>query len=278
MKDIFDRVSLRCSRATTRAYSTSFTIGIWCLAKRLRDPIYAIYGFVRLADEIVDSFHHFDQDRLLQELRHETCAAIDRRISVNPILNSFQQTVHEFGIETDLIDLFLKSMEMDLHHKKYDQPGYEQYILGSAEAVGLMCLKVFCHQQPPEYDRLKPYAMKLGSAFQKVNFLRDIQADYELLGRTYFPDVQMSDFSPDTKRKIEQDIAADFAEAFQGLKQLPAGARFGVYVAYVYYLALFKKIRNTPSHRILKTRIRIPQRAKATLLVYSFLKHRLNLL
>lgn len=278
MKALFDTVSIRCSRLTTKAYSTSFSLGILCLGKKLRDPVYSIYGFVRFADEIVDSFHDYDKPTLLAKFREETYAALDAGISINPILNSFQHTVFQYGIERALIEQFLKSMEMDLFQKSYSDSGYKEYILGSAEVVGLMCLRVFCQGDDSRYHQLKPYAMSLGSAFQKVNFLRDIKADYKDLGRTYFPSLTMSRFDDESKKAIEEDIAKDFRKAFEGIRKLPRSSRLGVYVAYVYYLALFKKIRNTPSDLIMKTRIRVRNRQKATLLAYSIVKHQLNMI
>jgi phytoene/squalene synthetase len=278
MKELFDKVSIRCSRLTTQAYSTSFSLGIFCLHKKLRDPVYAIYGFVRFADEIVDTFHDFDKAALLQQFKADTFKAIQEKISLNPILNSFQATVHQFNIDDELINQFLQSMEMDLTEKTYDNRNFEQYILGSAEVVGLMCLKVFCEGDGDMYAKLKPYAMKLGSAFQKINFLRDLRADYVDMGRTYFPDVEMSQFDEACKQKIEESIAEDFYQGYLGIKALPKSARLGVYVAYVYYLALFRKIRNTPSELVLRTRIRIRNRHKARLLAYSFVKHQLNLI
>ena len=278
MKEIFDSVSIRCSRLTTQAYSTSFSIGIFCLEKELRDPVYSVYGFVRFADEIVDSFHQYNKRHLLDEFRHDAWRAIEEKISLNPILNSFQHVVNRFSIDHILIDQFLKSMEMDLEQQQYDENGFREYILGSAEAVGLMCLKIFTHEKPELYDSLKPYAMSLGAAFQKVNFLRDLKADFVGLGRVYFPGLNLVQFDEETKKAIEHSISEDFSHAFKGLKQLPRGSRFGVYVAYVYYLALFRKIKNTPSQRVLQARIRIPKSEKATLLAYSFVKHQLNLI
>ena len=277
MKALFDEVSLNCSKLTTKSYSTSFSLGIYCLHKSLRNPIYSIYGFVRFADEIVDTFHSYNKAALLQRFTNDTLTAIDERISLNPILNSFQETVHRFNIDMSLILQFLKSMEMDLDKKSYDRSEFSDYVLGSAEVVGLMCLKVFCHNQPHRYEELKPRAMSLGSAFQKVNFLRDLKADYEGMGRSYFPGLDLRKFDDESKKKIEESIAADFKEAFKGVCELPRTSRFGVYVAYVYYLALFKKIRNTPSELVMKTRIRIRNRQKATLLAYSFVRHQLNI-
>lgn len=278
MKELFDHVSIQCSRLTTKAYSTSFSLGIFCLDKRLRDPIYAIYGFVRFADEIVDTLHDFDKQTLLDRFKQDTYLAINEGISLNPILNSFQATVNHYHIETELIAQFLKSMEMDLQQKEYSDKELKEYILGSAEVVGLMCLRVFCEGNKDLYLHLKPYAMSLGSAFQKINFLRDLNADYIGLGRTYFPGIDLSQFNDSCKREIEESIDNDFHQGYLGIKQLPRTARFGVYVAYVYYLALFRKIKNTPSEMVLKSRIRIRNRHKARLLAYSFVKHQLNML
>jgi phytoene/squalene synthetase len=275
---IFDAVSIRCSRLTTQKYSTSFTLGIRSLSKRFRDPIYSIYGFVRFADEIVDTFNHPDKAALLADFKQDTWKAIDQKISLNPILHSFQACVNQYGIERELIDTFLHSMEMDLSEKSYDQAGYEKYILGSAEVVGLMCLRVFCEGDDAQYQKLKTPAMRLGSAFQKINFLRDLNADYATLGRTYFPHLSMEAFDDRIKADILKDIQKDFEDGFQGILMLPKGARFGVYVAYVYYFALLNKIRNTPSTTILNERIRIPDGRKYALIVQSYIRHQLNLI
>jgi len=264
MKMLFDEISKEMSELTTRRYSTSFSLGIRFLAKDLRQPIYAIYGFVRFADEIVDSFHDFPKERLLADFKQQTYQAIEDGISLNPILNSFQWVVREFRIPHDLIECFLNSMEMDLNKQEYDQQKYEQYILGSAEVVGLMCLKVFLRGDDNEYERLKPRAMKLGSAFQKINFLRDLQADYKTLGRTYFPGVEMTEFNDHIKKEIEADISVDFHEGFLGIKELPKDARFGVYMAYMYYYKLFVKIKQTQTQTILQERVRISDRKKNT--------------
>lgn len=275
---LYDRVCLRASQLTTRSYSTSFSLGIKCLAKEFRNPIYSIYGFVRFADEIVDTFHDRDKASLLQRFTEDTWRAIDEKISLNPILHSFQLAVNEYRIERELIQQFLHSMEMDLEKKEYDQRGYEHYILGSAEVVGLMCLRVFCKGDAAEYQRLKPDAMKLGSAFQKINFLRDLHADYKTLGRTYFPGLNLDNFDEETKRKIEADIEEDFRQGFRGIRQLPRGARLGVYVAYRYYIALFQRIRKLPSSAVLQSRIRVRNRSKLAILGYSYLRHQLNLI
>lgn len=277
-KEQFDKVSIETSRLTTKAYSTSFSIGIRCLATELRNPIYSIYGFVRFADEIVDSFHDFDKSALLTRFRNDTMTAIDERISLNPILNSFQATVHQFNIALPLVDTFLDSMEMDLTNTSYDNKAFAEYVLGSAEVVGLMCLHVFCNRDMQMYENLKPYAMRLGAAFQKINFLRDLNADYKGLGRVYFPDVDIDQFDEPSKKKIETSIKEDFDVAFEGIRKLPRSSKLGVYVAYVYYLALFKKIRNTPSAFVMKERIRIHNRQKLSILCYSYVKHQLNLI
>jgi 15-cis-phytoene synthase len=277
-KEFYDKVCIRCSRLTTRAYSTSFSLGIRCLEKEMRDPIYSIYGFVRFADEIVDTFHDYDKRTLLDKFKEETYLAIKDKISLNPILNSFQKTVHDYGIEQELYDQFLKSMEMDLQLTSYDEQGISEYILGSAEVVGLMSLRVFCKNDKAMYERLKPSAMKLGSAFQKINFLRDLNADFIKMGRTYFPGVDLTRFDDSTKNNIENNIALDFKDGYEGIKQLPRSARFGVYVAYLYYLALFNKIKKTPSSSVLTQRIRVRNRRKLSILAYSFVKHQLNLI
>jgi phytoene/squalene synthetase len=233
---------------------------------------------VRFADEIVDTFHEYDKAELLQKFKVNTFEAIQEKISLNPILNSFQFTVNKFGIEKKLIDQFLKSMETDLALQSHDQKTIQEYILGSAEVVGLMCLRVFCKKNNDLYMQLKPFAMSLGSAFQKVNFLRDFKDDYVGLGRTYFPGIDFENFNKETKRTIETDIEKDFEKALVGVKKLPRSSRFGVYVAYVYYQALFKKIKNTPSESVINKRIRIKNRQKVRLLAYSFFKHQLNLI
>ena len=276
MKALFDSVSIRASRMTTKAYSTSFSLGILGLDKKYHDPIYAIYGFVRFADEIVDSFEGYPQKELLERFWKDTYLALDEKISLNPILNSFQQVVNTFEIDRDLIETFLKSMEMDLYKNDYDEAGYKAYILGSAEVVGLMCLKVFVDGSEERYQMLKKPAMQLGSAFQKINFLRDLHADYKKLGRTYFPGVDLNNFNEDVKTEIEADIDIDFTAGYEGIKQLPKGARFGVYIAYVYYYSLFKKIKKTHCDIILSQRVRISNKRKYGLLVSSFVRHTIN--
>ena len=276
MKALFDSVSIRASRMTTKAYSTSFSLGILGLDKKYHDPIYAIYGFVRFADEIVDSFEGYPQKELLERFWKDTHLALDEKISLNPILNSFQQVVNTFEIDRELIETFLKSMEMDLYKNDYDEAGYKAYILGSAEVVGLMCLKVFVDGSEERYQTLKKPAMQLGSAFQKINFLRDLHADYKKLGRTYFPGVDLNNFNESVKTEIEADIDIDFMAGYQGIKQLPKGARFGVYIAYVYYYSLFKKIKKTHCDIILSQRVRISNKRKYGLFLSSYVRNTIN--
>jgi 15-cis-phytoene synthase len=278
MIKLFHQVSQECSRITTELYSTSFSSSIRLLHKDLRTPVFNIYGFVRFADEIVDTFHAFDKETLLAEFKEATYRAIDQKISLNPILHSFQLTVNEYQIDRQLIDAFLHSMEMDLQKKQYDRSGYEEYIYGSAEVVGLMCLYVFCNGDKKEYEQLKPYACSLGAAFQKVNFLRDLKADFEGLDRMYFPGCDFSNFTLQEKIKIEEDIQKDFDHAYEGILQLPLKARFGVYVAYKYYLSLFKKIKKLQPQNILETRVRIPDHGKMFILAKAGIRSQLNLL
>jgi phytoene/squalene synthetase len=276
MKYLFDNLSVQVSKMTTQTYSTSFSLGIYFLNNRLRNPIYSVYGFVRLADEIVDSFEGFDKQYLLEKFKEETFESIALHISVNPLLNSFQQTVHQYHIDHHLIETFLKSMEMDLEKVDYTNEKYQQYILGSAEVVGLMCLQIFTEGDEKMYHDLKPFAMRLGAAFQKVNFLRDMKDDYQLLGRTYFPNVDMSEFSMDAKKQIENEIEEDFRVALSGIKKLPRSSKSGVYLAYVYYVSLFNKIKKLPAHRILTERVRINNGKKLGLMLNSLLINKLN--
>lgn len=278
MKSLFDKVSVGCSRLATKAYSTSFSLGIFFLARPLRDPIYAIYGFVRFADEIVDSFHGYQKRDLLDSFRKDTEIAIREKISLNPILNSFQFVVHKYKIRQQWIDIFLDSMAMDLEHQEYDYEKYQKYIFGSAEVVGLMCLHVFTEGDESLFERLRPFAMKLGAAFQKVNFLRDVRSDSLHLGRTYFPEVDLNSFSKAEKLKIEREIEADFSEALKGIRMLPQSSQNGVYMAYYYYLALFRRIKRLPAEKILNERIRIPNFQKMLLMLSSNLRHKLNLI
>lgn len=277
-KKLFDQISFETSKNTTRKYSTSFSLAIRFLNKRFHEPIYNIYGFVRLADEIVDSFHDYDKATLLSQFKTETFQAIRMKLSLNPILNSFQKTVHQYGIAEELIETFLQSMEMDLYRQTYNQQSYETYILGSAEVVGLMCLKVFCNGDQTLYNSLTPYAMKLGAAFQKINFLRDMKQDALELNRMYFPGLNLSEFDTHAKKQIEKDISEDFKKGLEGIQQLPKDARMGVYLAYVYYKSLYKKIQATCAERILHERIRIPDSRKMMLLMQSYVRHNLNLL
>jgi phytoene/squalene synthetase len=278
MINLFHEVSQDCSRITTEKYSTSFSSAIKLLHKDLRTPICNIYGFVRFADEIVDTFHDYDKTLLFEEFKKATYDAIERGISLNPILHSFQMTVNQFGIDHALIDAFLYSMELDLGKHTYDRAGYETYIYGSAEVVGLMCLYIFCEGNQAQYDALKPAAKSLGSAFQKVNFLRDVKADFEGLDRMYFPDCDFANFTMADKLAIEQDIQKDFDEAYAGILHLPIKARFGVYVAYKYYLSLFKKIQRLEPAHILESRVRIPDYGKAFILAKAGIRSQLNIL
>ncbi|MES2430029.1 MAG: phytoene/squalene synthase family protein [Bacteroidota bacterium] len=278
MINLFHELSEQCSRSTTEKYSTSFSKAIKLLHKDIRQPIYNIYGFVRFADEIVDSFHQHNKKELLDEFRQATYLAIERKVSLNPILNSFQISVHDYKISPELIDAFFESMEMDLSQTTYDKTGYANYIYGSAEVVGLMCLHVFCEGKKELYEELKPYAQSLGAAFQKVNFLRDVEADYKELNRVYFPNVDLEKFSASNKIKIENDIADDFTNAYNGIVKLPIKARFGVYVAYKYYLSLFTKIKEVNPQSILSERIRIPDFKKFLILVKAGLQTQFKLL
>ena len=276
--ELFDETTLKCSRLITQHYSTSFTLGIKTLEAKYRLPIYAVYGFVRYADEIVDTFHDYDKADLLSGFRADTYKAIRDRISLNPVLHSFQLIVNQYGIERELIEAFLKSMEMDLHQQEYTEYGYAEYIYGSAEVVGLMCLRVFCEGNTAMYESLKEPARRLGAAFQKVNFLRDIRSDFHDRGRVYFPGINFNAFTESAKRDIEADIEADFEAAYQGIIRLPQGAKWGVYLAYVYYKTLFKKIKKMAPSRILHERIRVPDNQKMALLVQTYFKHKLNYL
>lgn len=278
MIQLFHKVSELCSRTTTEEYSTSFSSAIKLLHQDQRQPVFNIYGFVRFADEIVDTFHEYDKQNLLQQFKKETYEAIERGISLNPILHSFQRTVNEYNIDHSLIEAFFASMEMDLSKKAYDCNGYKEYIYGSAEVVGLMCLYIFCNGNKESYDALKAPARSLGAAFQKVNFLRDLKADYNGMDRVYFPGCDFKNFTYEEKCRIEDDIQQDFNDAYAGIMQLPMKARFGVYVAYKYYLSLFKRIKKTQASRILEERIRIPNYRKALIVMRAGLKNQLNLI
>lgn len=277
MKQFYDELSYQVSKATTRKYSTSFSLGILALRPSIRRDIYAIYGYVRLADEIVDSFHEYDKPKLLQRFKTETWQALEEGISLNPILQSFQDTVTRYEIDRSLIEQFLKSMEMDLKYFDHDLERYNEYVLGSAEVVGLMCLQIFVEGNKEAYDALKPYAMKLGSAFQKVNFLRDLKDDYEVLGRTYFPHVNMGAFDNDIKCSIEEEIEMEFKQALSGIRKLPTTSKFGVYLAYKYYLSLFKKIKKTPAQKIMNQRVRLPNSMKFSIMMSSYIQYKMKI-
>jgi len=278
MMELFHEVSQMCSRNTTERYSTSFSSAIRLLHQDLRQPIYNIYGLVRFADEIVDTFHDHDKATLITEFRKETFDAIERGISLNPILHSFQLTVNQYKIDPVLIHAFFNSMEMDLHNKEYNSDGYNEYIYGSAEVVGLMCLYVFTNGDVKRYEELKPAARALGAAFQKVNFLRDLKADYNQLERTYFPGLDFRNFTADQKQQIEEDIQNDFDHAYAGIIHLPVKARFGVYVAYKYYLSLFRKIKRVQPAKIMHERIRIPDHHKMMILLRAGIRSQLNIM
>lgn len=269
MKALFDQISLKASKMVTNTYSTSFSLGIRMLNESVREPVYAIYGFVRFADEIVDSFEGYDKAALIADFRKQTGEAIAQKISLNPILNSFQHAVNHYSIDQWLIDAFFDSMEMDLEEQTYDQATFEKYILGSAQVVGLMCLRVFCNGDIVQYDSLKDGAMSLGSAFQKVNFLRDIKADKDNLGRLYFPGMNMQEWTPQLKKDIEADIAKDFKHALEAINRLPKNSRYGVYTAYRYYFKLFRKLENASFEELFTKRLRIPNSTKFRLLFTS---------
>jgi 15-cis-phytoene synthase len=276
--ELFHSVSQECSRVVTSRYSTSFSSAIKLLHRDLRAPIFNIYGFVRFADEIVDTFHGYDKDGLLAQFKRETFVAIERGISLNPVLNSFQQTVKQYQIDEELIHAFFRSMESDLSKNQYDRQGYEEYIYGSAEVVGLMCLYVFCEGDKALYEKLKQPARDLGAAFQKVNFLRDIKADFLDLSRIYFPGCDFHNFTEKDKVQIEHDIEQDFRKAYHGIMRLPIKARFGVYVAYKYYYSLFRKIKSTEPHHILQRRIRVPNHHKLYIIFRASVKNGLGLI
>ncbi len=277
-KNLYTKNNLQISKLTTHNYSTSFSLGVKMLNRQIREPIYAIYGFVRYADEIVDTLHGYPQEAMLNEFIDQTYQAIERGISTNPILDSFQWIVNHYGIERQHIDAFLKSMKMDLNHSEYDEQLIGEYIYGSAEVVGLMCLRIFYHDDDQRYEALKPYARKLGEAFQKVNFLRDINNDYQERGRTYFAKMSYNGFTREVKTEIERDIENDFREAYQGILMLNKRARFGVYLAYIYYLRLFKKIRHSEPQAIMNGRLRIANGQKIFLLFQAYLRNSMNLL
>ncbi len=279
MKSIFDTISFDCSRNVTKSYSTSFSAAVKMLAPSIRQDIYNIYGFVRFADEIVDTFHDYNKEVLFEMFEKDIASALENKISLNPILNSFQHTVHKYSIPHSMIADFMKSMRLDLHkseYKTFDE--YNEYIYGSADVVGLMCLKVFVNGNEKQFSELKNSAMRLGSAFQKVNFLRDLKTDYEDLHRTYFPNTDLSKLDEHSKDAIIKEIEADFEAGFEGILKLPLEAKFGVYTAFIYYKKLLSKLKNTPSLEIKNTRIRVPDYQKFGLLAKCYVNYRLNLL
>ncbi len=279
MKNIFDQVSYSCSEYVTKTYSTSFSLATRLLSKNIRKDIYNIYGFVRFADEIVDSFHDFNKTELFNDFAIDLEKALSNRIHLNPILNSFQHTFHKYKIEKEFVDSFMKSMRMDLNKKIYKSvEEYKEYIYGSADVVGLMCLKVFVQGDETLFNSLKPHAMSLGSAFQKVNFLRDLKADKEILKRSYFPNTKFDNLSEVQKNKIISEIEEDFKIGLEGIKKLPIEAKFGVFMAFRYYNQLLKKLKSTPATEIINKRIRVPNLKKFELLTRSYLKYQLNLL
>ena len=279
MKSLFDKISYDCSKNVTKSYSTSFSAAVKMLAPAIRQDIYNIYGFVRFADEIVDTFHDYDKEALFDMFQKDLDSALDKKISLNPILNSFQHTVHKYAIPVTMIDSFMKSMKLDLQKTEYKSfEEYNEYIYGSADVVGLMCLKVFVNGDKPKFAELEHSAMRLGSAFQKVNFLRDLKADYEDLNRTYFPNTDLSRLDEHSKDAIIKEIEADFEAGYQGILKLPLEAKFGVYTAYVYYKKLLSKLKQTPSMEIKNTRIRVPDYQKFGLLAKCYVNYRLNLL
>jgi len=275
--ELFDQTTLECSRLITQRYSTSFTLGIKTLAKKFHLPIYAVYGFVRYADEIVDTFHDQDKAGLLARFKKDTFEAIEIKLSLNPVLHAFQLIVNQYQIDSDLIEAFLHSMEMDLDYQLYNDNKYQEYIYGSAEVVGLMCLKIFVEGDQEMYDRLREPACKLGAAFQKVNFLRDIKSDFEERGRVYFPGVDFEAFDKSAKELIEEDIQKDFDDSLVGIEALPEGAKLGVKVAYLYYQKLFNKIKGLPAETITQERIRIPNSKKITLLLGTYFGSKLGI-
>ncbi len=279
MKSIFDDVSNDCSKIVTKTYSTSFSLATKMLSKKIRQHIYNIYGFVRFADEIVDSFHDYNKEMLFKDFSSDLEKSLKNKIHLNPILNSFQATYHKFNIDKDLVDSFMSSMKKDLYKTKYmSNQEYEDYIYGSADVVGLMCLKVFVNGNTKKYEELKSFAMRLGSAFQKVNFLRDLKDDFEVLNRTYFPNTDLNQLDEESKIKIIGEIEEDFKEGLNGIKKLPIEAKFGVFMAYRYYSQLLKKLKKTPALDIKNTRIRVPNYKKIELLTRSYVKYQLNLL
>ena len=277
MFELFDETSATCSRKITEAYSTSFSLGIKTLSKEMREPIYGIYGMVRYADEIVDTFHNFDKKYLLEKFKLDTYAAIEQRISLNPVLFSFQKAVNRYNISRELIEAFFKSMETDLYQTAYGEQGYQEYIYGSAEVVGLMCLRVFTNGDEMLYQRLEPAARALGAAFQKVNFLRDMKSDFDDRGRVYFPGIDFNNFGECAKRQIEREITTDFERSYEGIMQLPLDAKAGVLLAYKYYIHLFNRIKKVPVSEIKESRVRVPDLEKMFILFGTLIQQQLGM-
>lgn len=277
MKELYDKISYKSSQVTTKAYSTTFSLGIFFIKKNIRKDIYAIYGFVRLADEIVDTFHDYDKGSLFDRFREEVYRSMREGISLNPIINSFQITANKYKISVELIEQFLHSMEMDLKKQVYNPETYKEYILGSAEVIGLMCLKVFTYGKPELYDKLKPYAMSLGSAYQKINFLRDLRDDYQTLGRTYFPGIRIEHFDENSKSELIRDIEKDFSHGYLGIRLLPRAARFGVYLSFKYYYGVLRKIKIAKPNEMLQKRIHLSGERKIYVLFRSAIIYKLNL-
>ncbi len=276
--DLYLKNAIKCSKTTTNNYSTSFSLGIRLLNKKYRNQVYAIYGFVRFADEIVDNFYNFNRQELFKNFKKDTYEAMNKKISSNPILHSFQYIVNEYGIEKELVDSFLTSMEMDLHKYDYNESQYKKYITGSAEVVGLMCLKVFYTDNEKEYENLKFYAQKLGEAFQKVNFLRDIRDDFKMRGRVYFPGIDFDNFTTRDKKSIESEILEDFNNSIEGIRNLKKEVRLGIYLAYNYFMTLFRKIEKTKAENLIQKRFRINNFRKTLLLIKCYVEHKLNLI
>lgn len=274
MMELYSDTCFECSKLITKRYSTSFSLGIMAFDKKYRFPIYALYGYVRYADEIVDTFHNHDKISLFNNFKADTYAAISSGISLNPVIHSFQEVMNRYKIPLNLLDAFLHSMEMDIDKSKYDENTYNEYIYGSAEVIGLMCLMVFCEGDLDKYNKLMPNARSLGAAFQKINFLRDIKSDYLERGRVYFPNVEFTEFCEDQKKQIELDIQKDFDHGYEGIKQLPEGARLGVYISYSYYLDLFRKIKHLPASEVSKKRIRVADTRKAMLFLSALVKNK----
>lgn len=271
MDPLYDKVCFGTSRLVTRRYSTSFSIGVRCLGREIRDAVYGVYGFVRIADEIVDTFLEEDREALLDEFEAEYYRALERGISTNPVIHAFCRVVRRYRIDDSLVRAFLESMRMDLHRNRYTEDELGEYIFGSAEVVGLICLQIFVQGDRERYRQLESYARRLGAAFQKVNFLRDLKDDREALHRIYFPQLKNGTLTEEVKKRLLDDIYEDFAQAREGIRRLPDCARLGVYTAYLYYLALARAIAATPCERLSETRIRISNLRKLLLFGRAYL-------